>query len=354
MSKFTPSYNKLLKRRKMLQQQAASEGNNQNEGKRETLSDSFSPKPNTLFDLDPAFSPDAPTNGEIRSKARDLDQFYTRPEVASMCMEKIRQIVPIEDISLWIEPSAGTGIFLDIMPEPKRGFDIDAEHAGNEVEIQNFLTWDYHGLPRGVATVGNPPFGKNSSLALEFIKQAAKFSDWICMILPRTFEKETMQNKIPRNFELVEDSMMVLEPYSFMHDNEPYDVPCCFQIWRKLPVGEVRGMYRQVRSHPDFSFVNEPEEADFAFQRVGVKAGMASVEGLKRSWKSNHFIKASEGVDWKALMDDFNSIDWKSISGKTAGNPSISKGEMVAALSVIRPPRTVANTDELNLLDQMF
>jgi hypothetical protein len=346
MPKFTPSYEKLKKRRAM---QEVMELKSQESFGQQSLFDELGPK-------DPETEEHEIVDEQelARVKSRELDQFYTRPEVAEKCMDKIREIVPVSDIRLWIEPSAGTGVFFGQLPNPKRGFDIDKAHAGKGVEIRNFLEWNYREVTGPVAVVGNPPFGKNSSLALEFIKRASLFADWICMILPRTFEKETMQNKIPRGFELVEESIMVLEPFSFMHNDEPYDVPCCFQIWKKLPPGQIRGMHRQVRNHPDFTFVNDPKDADFAFQRVGGKAGLASKEGLTRSYKSNHFIKASEGVDWKKLMDDFNAIDWKSISEKTAGNPSISKGEMIAAISVIRPPRTDTDTSRLDLLDNLI
>lgn len=348
MLRHLPSYNKLKKRRYLQEQGSQNTIRNRVLEKQEAF-ESFAFEPETgLFQTDS--TPEEP----VRDKARELDQFYTRPEVAALCMERVYEILPIDEIKLWIEPSAGTGIFYNLLPHPRRGFDVDADHAGDGIEIRDFLTWDYHGVPRGTATVGNPPFGKNSSLALQFIKRACKYSDWICMILPRTFEKESMQNKIPQNFELVEESFFVLEPYSFMHNNEPYDVPCCFQIWKKLPAGQMRGVIRQIRNHPDFDFVSKPEDADFAFQRVGGNAGLASKEGLARSWKSNHFIKAAQGVDWKALMDDFNRINWKEIGQKTAGNPSIGKGEMIAELSKIRPPRKIKSDKEMDLLDQMF
>lgn len=268
-----------------------------------------------------------------QDRSRELDQFYTRPEVAAKCMEYIREHVP-DDIATWLEPSAGTGVFLGMLPTPRIGFDIDKEHAGEEVKLQNFLEWDGGGnLKRPVATVGNPPFGKNSSLALRFVNRAAGFSDWICMILPRTFDKAAMRNKVSLHHELVES--YPLDPFSFEHQGELYDVPCCFQIWKRLPIDKKREIHRPFKTHPDFDFVDDHTKADFAFQRVGGKAGYASREGLAKSWKSNHFIKVKEGIDAQAVMDALNSIDWKDISGNTAGNPSIGKGEMIQAYSVL-------------------
>ena len=267
-------------------------------------------------------------------KSRKFDQFYTCADVASDCLKKARKYIK-DDIATWLEPSAGAGAFLKLLPAPRIGLDIDPQHP--EVLHANFLTWKKgEMLARPVVTIGNPPFGKNSSLAIQFVNEAARFSDWICMILPRTFEKSSVQNKVNRHFELVKTYL--IKPNSFIYCGEPYNVPCCFQIWRRLPTTQKRKLHHSEMTHPHFSFVENPKKADFAFQRVGVKAGKASIEGLDKSYKSNHFIKASEGVNPVDIMKDLNSIDWKVISEKTAGNPSISKGEMIAAYSIIHPP----------------
>lgn len=269
-----------------------------------------------------------------RDQSRELDQFYTRPDVATACMEKVREFIQ-EDVGTWLEPSAGTGVFLDLLPTPRIGLDLDPQHP--EILCRDFLSWkEGPNLVKPVVTVGNPPFGRNSSLALKFVNEAAKFSKWICMILPRTFEKKAMQNKMSKHHELIYSEP--LDSYSFIHRGEPYCVPCCFQIWKLLPKTQKRTLHRPEMTHPDFKFVENHEDADFAFQRVGVNAGKASKEGLLKSWKSNHFIKAVNGVDPDELMANLNSIDWKAISGKTAGNPSIGKGEMIEAYSIKCPP----------------
>lgn len=281
---------------------------------------------------------DATTDG--RTRADLFDQYYTRRDVAALCMEHVRAHVPVDEVATWLEPSAGTGAFLTLLPTPRVGLDIDDEHSHEEAIAQDFLKWHGGGsLARPVVTVGNPPFGRNASLALAFVNHAARFSDWICMILPRTFDKATMQNKVNLHYELV--ASHPLDPFSFEYEGQPYDVPCCFQIWRLKPAGEKRRPHRAHMTHPDFRFVASKDDADFAFQRVGVNAGLASREGLDKSWKSNHFIKAADGVDPERLMADLNSIDWKTISSRTAGNPSIGKGEMIEAYSRISPPERV-------------
>lgn len=272
----------------------------------------------------------------VLTKAEELDQYYTRPEIVALCMEYVAKEIPMKEIATWLEPSAGTGAFLTCLPTPRIGLDIDAEHKHDEVLTADFKEWKGGpALSRPVVTIGNPPFGRNASDALQFVNIAATFSDWICMILPRTFDKVTMQNKINLNFELVKSHRLPAD--SFLHEDRPYDVPCCFQIWRRLPTGEKRTRRHHHRTHQDFKFVGQKEKPHFAFQRVGANAGLASTEGLDKSWKSNHFIRVNDGVDPKKVMDALNSIDWSGISGNTAGNPSISKGEMIEAYSRLSP-----------------
>lgn len=259
-----------------------------------------------------------------RSRDRELDQFYTRPDVAAACMAHVMKITGGK-ASTWLEPSAGTGSFLDLLPQPRIGLDLD--HTGHP-EVKggiNFLKWqDGTALQKPVVTVGNPPFGRNASLALKFVKHAMIFSEFVCMILPRTFEKEAMKLKVDDTFELVHSE--VLEPFSFIHEGKPYDVPCCFQIWRKTE--NKRRATERPLEHSDFDYVDNPDEAKFAFQRVGARAGLVSTEGLAKSWKSHYFIRPN--CDPDILMERLRSIDWSGVRESTAGNPSIGKGELVA------------------------
>jgi predicted RNA methylase len=284
----------------------------------------------------------------VRCAKRELDQFYTRPKIAAQCMTLVAAAVAKHVdgvVGTWLEPSAGKGAFLNLMPSPRLGLDLDPAH-GDVIE-QNFLTWDGgENLPGPVVTVGNPPFGKNASLALKFVNRAAKFSDLVCMILPRTFEKHAMQAKVVNTHELLENH--TLDPDSFSFDGVDYAVPCCFQIWKRLAKGK-RIAQPTMLTHHHFEFVDnqglqpEVEHAarlgvDFAFQRVGGRAGHASVEGLSKSWKSHYWIKANtEFVTPADLMTRLNLIDWDEHKHRTAGNPSIGKGELVLEYAKLFP-----------------
>ena len=108
---------------------------------------------------------------------------------------------------------------------------------------------------------------------------------------------------------------------SFELDGKEYDVPCVFQVWIRKE--NLRQLALKTFTHNDFTFV-EKSEADFAIQRVGVAAGKVKIDFEKYAVASHYFIKANEKV-----RKVFEKINWSSVKGNTAGNPSISKSELI-------------------------
>lgn len=259
-----------------------------------------------------------------RSRARDLDQFYTRPDVAASCVGLAQAYVRSRGLSprLWIEPSAGSGAFLSNLPEPRLG--IDLEPAAPGIEKGDFLDWRPDGPDEGIITIGNPPFGKNSSLALRFLNHAGGFSRAVCFVLPRTFEKCSMQRRVAPWLHLAEQHSLGQEAFEF--EGLPYSVPCVFQIWERSD--ELRRIERQAMSHAHFEFTT-PDRAEFSLQRVGARAGLISDEVLGKAPTSHYFIRQlAPQRDVRAALA---GIDWTPIRSRTAGNPSISKTEVIAA-----------------------
>ncbi|WP_409433237.1 SAM-dependent methyltransferase [Litorimonas sp. RW-G-Af-16] len=258
---------------------------------------------------------------------RDLDKFYTRPEIAQSCINflfKLDLFNPSEVI--YLEPSAGLGAFFDKMTYPKVGLDISTSR--NDIMRLDFLNWEPKGFTKPVITIGNPPFGKNSSLAKKFFNHAAEFSNIIAFIVPKTFQKASLQNQLSLEFHLAGEFDIPFDSFEF--DGASYSVPVVFQVWQKqVTPREIRKL---PLTHPDFDFVNN-ELADFAFQRVGARAGMISIEGLHKSPNSHYFLKANRCR--QDLMLLLKSIDWLPIKTRTAGNPSIAKSELIAAYSQI-------------------
>ena len=45
------------------------------------------------------------------------DKYYTSPELAEYCVNKTKEIIGDENITEYLEPSAGSGVFLNYLPE---------------------------------------------------------------------------------------------------------------------------------------------------------------------------------------------------------------------------------------------
>ena len=97
------------------------------------------------------------------------------------------------------------------------------------IKKKDFLKLNTNFLEKNkVLTIGNPPFGRQSSLAKKFIKKCSTFSEIIAFILPRSFKKESMYNQFPLSFHKILE--IDIPKDSFTVDEKTHDVPCIFQI----------------------------------------------------------------------------------------------------------------------------
>ena len=126
-----------------------------------------------------------------------------------------------------------------------------------ELDITQFIG-------RKVLTIGNPPFGVQNNLAIRFFNKAAQYSDTIAFILPKSFMKESVQNKLDLRFHL--DKYIELPYKSFSLNGEDYGVNCVFQIWRKREMKRTVGNKNIDDRYIKFSNIND---FDFIIRRVG-------------------------------------------------------------------------------------
>lgn len=262
-----------------------------------------------------------------------LDQFYTKPEI----VDRVLSLVDLNKFDYILEPSAGAGDFLQKLPKDRR-VGIDLEPASSEIKKADFFDFTYD-TDQPVLTIGNPPFGKNSSLAVRFFNHAGEFSDCIAFIVPRTFRKPSVINRLNPNFHLIRELILPLNSF-YIPAGGDYKVPTVFQVWerRRSP----REKIETVRTHSDFKFISitsspsaeekerQRHEADFCIRRVGAGAGKVyDCRGEKyRDFKSHYYIK-SLTPDAENIL---RSIDWdypESPKYDTAGNPSISKDDLI-------------------------
>jgi hypothetical protein len=240
----------------------------------------------------------------------------------------LRESLPLDGIDLFLEPSAGAGAFLAEMPSPKRGMDTQPMSSG--IETADYLAWWPETETGAIAVVGNPPFGRNGAGAVKFFNHSSGFADIIAMIMPASFSKDSMQNRLSMDFVLVSEMPLQKEP--FLVEGKPYRVNAVFQVWRRSAT--LRVAVKAVTKHDDFAFVATKEEADFAMRRVGGVAGAiieitpeaCDKKGL--SSESNYYIKAVNCTP-AALKARLKSLDFEEVRSQCAAIPTISKPDIV-------------------------
>ncbi len=272
-----------------------------------------------------------PDTNAVREQG--LDKFYTLPVNAKKCIDKTGELYDITKWDLIVEPSAGNGSFLHQIPSIHRiGIDISPEHP--DIIQQDFLEYSPPPDKHNVLVIGNPPFGRVSSMAIRFFNHAAKWANVIAFIIPRTFRKTSVQNKLDRMYHLVYDEEISTNPCWF---SPPMMVKCCFQVWEKRNIP--RPVVDMPTTHPDWEFIGfgpmdhngqptPPANADFAMRAYGGKIGEIKTTGLSelrpKSW---HWFKSN--IDMNELIDRLNRLDYSN-SLNTARQNSMGKGELVS------------------------
>ena len=170
------------------------------------------------------------------SKFSDLekDQFFTPQQTVKKChsifKNKMDELgIDIEEYT-FIEPAAGGGAFLDVLPNDTIALDI--EPRSENIQQKDYLEW----LPsrdKKYIVFGNPPFGLRGNLALRFIKHSEKFADFVCFILPQLFESDGKGSprKRIKNYNLIHSE--VVDSDFNKPDGKYTKVNVVFQIWSK-------------------------------------------------------------------------------------------------------------------------
>ena len=268
--------------------------------------------------------------------AKDFDKFYTHPEVAKRFVDTINKYAPLEEFDLIIEPSAGSGNILQYLPLNAIGMDIEPE--GDNILQQDFFAYEspYRPLTNNIriATVTNPPFGSGymNPLAKGFFNHAATFSELIAFIVPAKWSTSwKVQFQLNKEFGLYYSEL--LPKNSFVFNGEPYNVPCCMQIWSKTSLGkDIRIRERPPTKHSDFEMfltcdnvprlpevreqIKNKEYWDFALKYWG-KIAVCDFDTVDPKTTTHYLFKARKDY----VRDIFEQIDWrKYVSNMGAAN----------------------------------
>jgi hypothetical protein len=264
---------------------------------------------------------------KIKGLKRDtIDKFYTKLEVVKLCFTFISEKLEIAINDIIIEPSAGNGAFIEEIKKISNNYEFyDLEPENNEIIKLDYLLYNYSKLSKEnkIHIIGNPPFGRQSSLAIKFIRKSCEFCDTISFILPRSFKKDSLKMKFPLNFHLKFE--IDLPDNSFLLDSNEYNVPCIFQIWEKKDYNRT---IKEKLEPINFKFVKKEENPDISIRRVGGTAGTIDIKTDNKNIQSHYFIKFLNEKSITENIELLKKIEYD--LNNTVGPKSISKQEIIS------------------------
>ena len=237
-------------------------------------------------------------------------------------MAEVQTVVPNLSRRVIIEPAGGTGSFIKAASAAGvtqfLSFDIEPKH---ENVIQgDFLAADLTAVD--AVTISNPPFGRNNSLSIPFFNKAANHSEFICFIVPRSWRKWSVINRLDRRFHLVADHDIQIDYEDDAGEklSVKNNLATCFQIWQRKEI--LRPRY----SVSDKGIIEKTDSnnADVALTIFGFSCGKVMTEFERKPNSTKMFLKLKHPQALKALQ----TVDFSKFYMNTAYTQALSLPEI--------------------------
>lgn len=260
-----------------------------------------------------------PGNRRVTGK----EQFYTPADLAIKLTKKLVDVIGPLDGKTILEPAGGTGSF--VLAAKKSGakevISFDIEPKANGVLRGNFLDADLGGLI-GAITISNPPFGRNNSLSIPFFNKAARHSEVIAFIVPRSWRKWSVLNRLDLNFHLLHDEDLAID-YVDEDGNMVWQkarLNTCFQIWQR------KDRPREIIKIADFGLISKtnPGDADVAITVFGYGCGKVRTDFEPKPNSTVMFLKLHDDRVLPALA----RVDFSKFYRNTAYTEALSLQEI--------------------------
>ena len=260
-----------------------------------------------------------PGNRRVTGK----EQFYTPEELAIKLTKQLAVLVGGLEGKLVIEPAGGTGAFVKAAKElgAKKVISFDIEPKSADITLGDFLEADLTAVT-GAITISNPPFGRNNSLSIPFFNKAAKHSDYIAFIVPRSWRKWSVINRLDRDFHLIHDQDLSIDYVDETGEMvwQKSNLRTCFQVWQR------QGKQRELIKVQDMGLISKvsPKEADVALTVFGYSCGLVRTEFEKIPNSTVMFLKLHDDRVLAALK----KVDFSRFYRNTAYTEALSLQEI--------------------------
>jgi len=241
------------------------------------------------------------------------EQFYTPQDEALRVLERVLSHAENSSGRTFLEPAGGTGAFIEA--SKAFGFSnfvsMDIEPRHPDVQLGDFLASRLD--LSGAVCVTNPPFGRNNALSIPFFNHAAKYSDLIGFVVPRSWRKWSVINRLDANFHLVDDWDLEIDYVDDQgeHTHGTGNLRTCVQVWKRDPE-----RLRVKVSIPDRGIIRKttPEEADVSFTLFGYGCGSVKEDFPRVKNSTQAFFKLTHPRALEALK----SVDYSRFFNHTA------------------------------------
>jgi len=250
------------------------------------------------------------------------EQYYTPKPLALELVAQIEKVLGSLAGKTILEPAGGTGAFIEAVQAKgvTRVISFDIEPLHELVTQGNFLEQEIK--ETNLITISNPPFGRNNSLSIPFFNHAAKVSDAICFIVPRSWRKWSVTNRLDLGFELALDLDIEIDYVD--SDGTPLSnknhLATCFQIWKKADAP--RTLVRVI----DKGIIEKvsPDQADVSLTIFGYGCGKVKTQFEPVANTTQMFLKLKHPQALAAL----ESVDYSKFFKNTAYTEALSLQEI--------------------------
>jgi len=309
-------------------------------------------KDSTLLDFEEV-SEEVPENLDKKVKLGNTrvtgkEQYYTPNDTAREVFNNLLEMVPNLSSRVFIEPAGGTGSFINAAIEVGIkdiiSFDIEPHHP--KVKAGDFLLQQIDAVD--AITVTNPPFGRNNSLSIPFFNHSAKTSEYIVFVVPRSWRKWTVQNKLDRRFELIRDDDLTINyvDVNGEHGYKNNNLRTCIQYWKRSDTN-----LRPIYAVEDMGIIAKCkfDEADVSLTIFGYGCGTVKTDFPRKPNTTQMFLKLNHPMALEALQ----SVDFSKFFNHTAYTEALSIVEINYLLNqyVFGDPK-MKTEDSKNLFDQ--
>jgi len=250
------------------------------------------------------------------------EQFYTPLELAGSLLDQVATILgPLAGRTI-LEPAGGTGAFVQaaLAHDVSKVVSFDIEPLHELVTKADFLTADLD--LSNVVTISNPPFGRNNSLSIPFFNKAALVSEAICFIVPRSWRKWSVLNRLDPNFQLLSDQDLNIDyvDASGQLISSKSRLATCFQIWQRSDQPRARIRVR------DMGVIRRttPEKADVSLTIFGYGCGKLKKNFERKSNTTQLFLT----LEHPGALEALERVDFSRFYKNTAYTEALSMQEI--------------------------